>query len=172
MSDTSFHTRISLEAFLNTHGIAFAAHDHPPVFTVAEADAATAHLEGAATKNLFLRDDKGIRHLLVVVPGAKRLSLKHLSETLGIKKLGFASPERLRERLGLEPGSVTLLGLINDPNKQVECIIDQAVWNAAAIQCHPLTNTATFVMQRSAVVRFLDVIDHQPLVIQIPEGER
>ncbi len=171
MPDTPRYTRESLEAFLRAHGIPCSTHEHHPVFTVAEADTATGHLAGIATKNLFLRDDKGHRHILVVVPATTRVSLKLLGEKLGVKKLGFASPERLRDRLGVEPGSVTLFGLINDSERRVECIIDTTVWAADAIQCHPLTNTGTVVIRREEIGRFLELTGHQPRVVDIPEGE-
>lgn len=170
MPDTPPHTRASLEAFLRAHEISFAAHAHPPVYTVAEADAATGYLPGTPTKNLFLRDDTGRRHILVTIAAAKRVNLKHLGETLGAKKLGFASAERLRERIGLEPGSVTILGLINDREQRVECIVDRTVWEADALQCHPLTNSATLVLPKSSLVRFLEVIGREPTIIDIPEG--
>jgi len=89
---------------------------------------------------------------------------------LGLKKLGFASAERLKTHLGVEPGSVTLFGLINDRGHAVECCIDRALWSEAELQCHPLTNTATFVVPRSSLDRFFVLTGHTPKIIDVPEG--
>lgn len=72
-----------------------------------------------------------------------RVDLKALAEFLGIKKLGFASPERLKEYLAVEPGSVTVLALTNDPSHSVELLVDCQLWNEELLGCHPLVNTST-----------------------------
>ena len=92
-------------------------------------------------KNLFLRDKRGERHILVVVPHEKSVDLKAFAAVLGIKKLALASPDRLKEHLGIEPGAVSILGIVNDKRKKVEVVVDQAVWKADTWQCHPLVNT-------------------------------
>jgi Ala-tRNA(Pro) deacylase len=88
--------------------------DHPAVYTCEESDRLCPKMPGSGTKNLFLRDNAGKRHFLVVVEKDKSVDLKKLKEIIGVSKLGFASEERLKKHLGLTPGSVTLLGLVND----------------------------------------------------------
>ncbi len=92
---------------------------------------------------------------MVVIPSEEKVSFAQLESLLG-EKLGFASPERLFQFLGVTPGSATLLGLINDHDKQVEVIIDQRLWACDELQMHPLVNTASLVIKRHDVKKFLD----------------
>ena len=103
-------------------------------------------LPGAKTKNLFLRDKKGRRHFLVTVPHDVAVDLDALGAALGVGGVGFASAERLQKHLGIKPGSVSLLGLVNDEAHAVEFVIDRALWEADAVHAHPLVNTATMVV--------------------------
>ena len=87
---------------------------------------------GQKTKNLFICDNKGKQHFLVTIPDEKSVDLKLFSEALGVKKLRFASANRLQKHLKLEPGAVTILGVMNDDDLQVRVVVDQAIWEADA----------------------------------------
>ncbi len=136
-----------------------------------EADRLVPALPGAKTKNLFLRDDKGRRHFLVVLPATKSADLKALASRLGVRKLGFASAERLRKHLGLEPGAVSILGLVNDASGAVEVVLDRKIGKARALLCHPLVNTSTLVVPAEGVRRFLEATGHEARVLEIPGKE-
>lgn len=140
--------------YLTANGITYQKYDHPAVFSVAEAAEKAPNIPGGHTKNLFLRNRKGDKHFLVVIDAYKQADLKKLGELLG-EKLGFASPERLMHYLGVTPGSVTLLGLINDTNSEVVVIIDSQLLEQHTIQCHPLTNTATLSIPQEDIKKFL-----------------
>jgi len=155
-------------AILERQGITYQRHDHPPVFTCEEARRVTPDLPGAETKNLFLRDGKGKRHFLLGTLADKKVSLKELSSTLGISGLGLASPERLKVHLGLEPGAVTLLGVLNDKDGRVELLIDEELWRADTIQCHPLVNTSTLVLQRTDLEKLFIYSGHIPHILKVP----
>ncbi len=155
--------------FLAENGIAYERHDHPPVYTVDEASRLVPPLPGAKTKNLFLRDKKGKQHYLVVVPAGKRVDIKALSGAIGSNRLSFGSPERLKKYLGVEPGAVTLFAIFNDPEHLVELIVDQSLWQAAAFQFHPLVNTATLVISRKNLNRFIAKTGHEPKIVDVPE---
>ncbi len=127
---------------LSELAIAYTRYDHPAVFTAEEAEQLCGSIPVAHTKNLFLRNRKGDKHFLVVIGATKRANLKQLETLLG-EKISFASPERLQQCLGVIPGSVTLLGLINDKNKEVSVIIDQDLWDNEILGVHPLVNTTT-----------------------------
>ncbi len=157
-----------LYAFLDTHGIRFERHDHPPVMTVEEAARLVPPLPAAQTKNLFLRDEKGRRHFLVMVAHDKQVDLRRLSVALSSTKLSFGSPERLAKHLGVEPGAVTILGAINDPGHQVEVFVDRDLWAAEALRCHPLVNTATLVVSRDGIEQFLRATGHPWKLIEVP----
>src|SRR5947207_5073275 len=105
---------IDLDRFLAAHGIAAPRFEHPAVMTCEESDRLVPPLPGAKSKNLFLRDRKGLRHLLVTVPPERAVDLNALGAALGVGRLGFASAERLDKHLAITPGSVSLLALVND----------------------------------------------------------
>ncbi len=160
---------MNIEAFLSTHGISFQRFDHPAVFTCEEAmRLLPSDIPGAHTKNLFLRDKKGSRHFLVVVGYEKQVHLKELAHQIGVQSLSFASPERLQKHLGVTPGSVTLLGLIHDAGHAVEVYMDAALWQAPALLCHPLVNTATLAISHEGIEKFLTVTGHEPRVVGVP----
>jgi Ala-tRNA(Pro) deacylase len=153
---------------LDAHGIAYERCDHPAVFTAAEVKLLVPPLDGTHTKNLFLRDKKGRHHVLVVVGSDKQVDIKALSSVLGLGHLSFGSPERLLRYLGIEPGSVSLLALLNDVNREVEVFVDRELWNATALQCHPLVNTATLVISREGIERFLHATGHKYRLVDVP----
>lgn len=159
---------INIYQFLAEHDIEYERHDHPPVFTCEEADRLVPPLPAAKTKNLFVRDRKGRSHFLVVVGYEKVVDLKALSSLLGVSKLSLASPDRLRRYLGVDPGSVTILGVVNDSNKEVEIIMDEGLWDSKAFRCHPLVNTSTLVISREDLQRFLDTTGHKIRILNIP----
>ncbi len=166
-SDGYFGDVMNLLAFLESHGIPYVRHDHPPVFTCEEELRLVPESGAARTKNLFLRDRRGRRHLLLVTLCAKAVSIADFAETSGADRLSFASPERLMKHLGVEPGAVTILGLVNDPEHAVEVYVDADVWATPSIHAHPLRNDATLVLSHDAVVRFLTATGHQPQIVAV-----
>jgi Ala-tRNA(Pro) deacylase len=114
--------------FLVDNQVEYERHDHPPVYTVADVERLVPPLPAAKTKNLFLRDKKGKRHFLVVVPAQKRVDIKALGAVIGAGRLSFGSAERLKRYLGVDPGSVTILAIIRDPDHAVEVFFDEILW--------------------------------------------
>lgn len=157
-----------LYGFLDEHQLSYEAITHEAVFTVEESSRLVPDLPGAKTKNLFIRNKAGDRHFLVVVGHEKRVDLKGLARELGTSKLSLGSPRRLELHMGQTPGSVSLMALVNDVGGAVELVVDTSVWEAEAIQCHPLANTATIVISRDDVDRFLDATSHSPVMIDVP----
>lgn len=138
------------------------------MFTIEEVEAHVPALAGAASKNLFLRDKKGTRQALVVVGARKPVDLRALAERTGFERPSFGSADRLKRCLGIEPGSVSLLALVNDTARSVELFVDRDLWDADAIHCHPLVNTATLSVPHADVERFLSVTGHAVHVVDIP----
>lgn len=157
-----------LFAFLAAHGITWQRVDHPPVFTMDEVERLVPPLDGAATKNLFLRDKKGTRQALVVVAASKPVDLRALAASTGFERPSFGSADRLKRCLGIEPGSVSLLALVHDAGHAVEVFIDRDLWAADAIHCHPLVNTATLSVRHGDVERFLAATGHGYRLVDIP----
>ena len=158
---------IDLFEFLAQHGIDSVRHDHPPVFTCEEEREHVPESGAARTKNLFMRDKRGRRHLLLVTLCTKTVSIASFCETAGADRLSFASPERLKQHLGVEPGAVTVLGLVNDSGHAVELFIDADVWAAPSLHAHPLRNDATLVLSHDALVRFLAATGHTPRIVTV-----
>lgn len=130
-------------AFLDEQGIAYEKLEHKAVFTVEEMEEAGISARGGVCKNLFLRDAKGKKHYLVVVPEEKRVDLSALPAQLGSTKLSFASAERLEKYLGVAQGSVSPLGILNDEGHEVQVAFDRDLCNAERVGIHPNDNTAT-----------------------------
>jgi Ala-tRNA(Pro) deacylase len=154
--------------FLNANNISYQRFDHPAVFTCDQAAALCPTMPGKSIKNLFLYDKKTDHHFLVVVGDEKQVDLKKLKNLLAVANLSFASPERLKNYLGVEPGSVTLLGLVNDTNHAVSVIFDINLKDKT-LQCHPLVNTATVTILFDDIVKFLTITKHTYQFLDIPE---
>jgi Ala-tRNA(Pro) deacylase len=154
--------------FLADNHIEYERHDHPPVYTVADVERLVPPLPAVKTKNLFLRNKKGQRHFLVAVPAQKRVNIKALGAVMGSGHLSFGSPERLKKYLGVDPGSVTVLATINDPEHAVELIFDEVLWQEEAFQFHPLVNTSTLVISRENLKRFFGLTGHEVKLIDVP----
>jgi len=150
-------------------GIEYEKHEHPAVYTVEEADVQYSALKGARTKNLFLRNKKGDRHYLMVVESHRPVDLKKMRLVLGESSLSFASPERLREHLGLEPGSVSPFGIINNPTGDVVVIVDAALLVHGFQNFHPNVNTATLTLTTEDMKKFLESSPHEVRYLELPE---
>jgi Ala-tRNA(Pro) deacylase len=156
-----------IDAFLASLNVQYARHDHPPVFTCEEELRHVPESGAARTKNLFLRDRRARRHLLLVTTCAKTVSIASFTDLAAADRLSFASPERLKKYLGVEPGAVTVLGLINDAEHAVELFIDRDVWTAPSLHAHPLRNDATLVLSHEGLERFLAATGHEPRIVSV-----
>jgi Ala-tRNA(Pro) deacylase len=148
-------------------GIAHRSVEHPPVFTVEDAKALRGNLPGHHVKNLFLRNKKEEMWLVVALED-RAIDLKRLGEVLGAGRLSFGSAERLKRHLGVEPGSVTPLALINDGRRAVRLALDRTLANRAPVNVHPLVNTMTTTMDSAALLRFFSVTGHEPRWLDFP----
>jgi Ala-tRNA(Pro) deacylase len=146
------------------HKLAHTTYDHPPVFRVEEGLGLKASMPGLHTKNLFLKDAKG-RLWLISAAQDTVIDLKRAHLAMGAARLSFGSEALMFETLGVRPGSVTALGLINDVEKRVTFVLDRCLDEADIVNFHPLTNTATTALDRQTFARFLELIDRKPLVI-------
>ena len=160
--------RDRLMAWMDDYGVARTTHDHPAVFRVEEGLELKAAMPGAHTKNLFLKDRKG-RLWLISARQDTVVDLKRAPRTIGSDKLSFGAEALLYETLGVRGGSVTALGLINDPDRRVTFVLDKALWDADIVNFHPLTNTATTALDQAAFRRFLSLIGREPMVVDFSQ---
>jgi Ala-tRNA(Pro) deacylase len=158
-----------LLAYLDSAGIPYRRTEHPPVYTCEQADQYRPAMNGVSTKNLFLRGRREQRYHLVMTACERRPDLKALGKQIGETKLHFGSEELLMDLLGVEPGSVTVLSLVNDPLQRVDLWVDALIWDQPAFLCHPLVNSATLELTKTSLERFLSLTGHTPRIIPISE---
>jgi Ala-tRNA(Pro) deacylase len=156
-----------LFARLEQLGIAERTVEHPAVFTVEEAKALRGDLPGHHVKNLFLRNKKEEMWLVVALED-RAIDLKRLGEVLGAGRLSFGSALRLKRHLGVEPGSVTPLALINDESRSVQLALDRGLLDGAPVNVHPLVNTMTTAMAAVDLLRFFEATGHVPRWLDFP----
>jgi Ala-tRNA(Pro) deacylase len=158
------HTPATLFAYLDSLGIAHSTVTHPPVFTVEQAKALRGRINGAHTKNLFLRDKKHELYLVVALESAQ-VDLKGLHRLLGANgRFSFGAADLLREVLGVEPGSVTPLAAVNDTDGRVTVVLDAPLMEYEVVNFHPLLNTMTTTLSRADLIKFLDATGHEPRI--------
>ena len=156
-----------LFARLDQLGIVHRTVEHPPVFTVEEAKALRGNLPGHHIKNLFLRNKKEEMWLVVALED-RAVDLKRLGEVLGAGRLSFGSADRLKRYLGVEPGSVTPLSLVNDEARAVRLVLDRGVADGGPVNAHPLVNTMTTAIALKDLLRLFEATGHVPLWLDFP----
>ena len=159
----------ALYVFLESIGILVRTVSHPPVATVAEARKHRVESIGAHVKNLFVRDKKSAMWLVTTLED-RVIDLKDLARRLGAGHLSFASPQRLRKHLGVEPGSVTPLAALHDREGAVKVALDAAILRQPLVHCHPLRNDRTSTLHAVDLVRFLEATRHDPIVLDLDEA--
>lgn len=157
--------------FLTQNGIQATTVEHPAVHTVEESQRLRGDIPGRHTKNLFLRDSKK-NFFLAVMDEASTVDLKSLRTKIGARgNLSFGTPDMLMELLGVTPGSVSLLGLINDKGNKVTAVIEQRLLEADFVNCHPLTNERTTSLSPADVLSFLALVGHAPTIVSLEDEE-
>lgn len=136
-------------------GISFEYHEHPPVATIEDAKIYWRDLNSGRCKNIFFRNHKGDRHYLVILEHLRQLNIRDLEQRLKQGKLTFASDQRLKNYLGVEPGSVSPFGLINDKDHHVHLFIDEKLDEFERLSFHPNINTASLVVNKQDFLKFL-----------------
>jgi Ala-tRNA(Pro) deacylase len=159
-------TKDAILARLEALGIEAATTHHPPVFTVEEAQEHTRHLPGGHCKNLFLKDKKD-RLWLVTCLDEQRVDLNRLSKLLGAARFSFGKAELLREALGVTPGSVTPLAIVNDRDQRVTHVLDAKLLAHELVNCHPLENDATTTLKSADLLRFVRSTGHEPIILDL-----
>lgn len=159
-------TRDDILARFDALGIATKTIDHAPVFTVEEARALRGEIPGGHCKNLFLKDEKGAIYLIVCLEDA-RVDLKAAPARIGSRRLTFGKPDLLMDVLGVEPGSVTPFGLINDTTGRATVILDAVMMEQEWLNYHPLRNDATTTIRAADLLAFIRATGHEPRIIQV-----
>ncbi len=153
-----------LFARLEALGIASRSFEHDPVFTVEEAKALRGDLAGAHIKNLFLRNKKREMWLVTCLED-RQIDLKALAKTLEAGRFSFGNAALLMAHLGVLPGAVTPLAVINDHGRAVHMVLDRALLDHDPVNCHPLVNHMTTAIAPRDLVAFLEAEGHAPRLL-------
>ena len=152
------YNKINLLEYLNKSNIIFSEHKHEPLFTVEQSKKLRGLIKGAHTKNLFLKDKKKKFFLLSCLED-KKIDLKKLKKIFEENNLSFASNLQLKDTLGLEPGSVSPFGLINDTYKITRFYLDKDILKKNCVNFHPLINNSTISLEVRSFIDFIKKIN-------------
>lgn len=147
-------------------GINYDFFEHEAVFTVEESSHVNAEIPGVHCRNLYLRDKKK-KNFLVVAANETQVDMRTLQDKLGCGRLSFGSADRLWEFLGIRPGSVCPFTLINDPEQQVQVVLDADMMKGDIVNYHPLDNTMTIGLSPQDLLKFLDHTGHKPIILDL-----
>jgi Ala-tRNA(Pro) deacylase len=134
--------------------------EHEPAFTADDMEKFLPAFDAQICKNLFLRDQKGKQHYLVVMAKEKPFNLKEFGDKQGLGKMSFASEKRLLKYLDVPSGSVSPFGLINDEDAHVIVYMDEALKDCDHVGVHPNVNDATVKLSSSDLMKFMNALDH------------
>lgn len=149
-----------LLARLEEMGIVYKYMAHAAVYTSEQANQVNPHMHGTHCKNLFVKDKTNQKWLMTILDD-RRVDLKRVAQIIGSHRLSFCNPTELWDNLGVTPGSVTPLAVVNDSNKNVKLYIDIDVMARSAVSCHPMANTATITLSNADFRRFIESTDHE-----------
>lgn len=146
---------------LNDKGFEYSIKEHAPLFTVEDSKELRGQIEGAHSKNLFLKDAKA-NFFLISIEESASIDLKKTMQQIQSKKLSFAKPDYLKDILGIKPGSVSPFALLNDTKKQVKFYLDRSFLDSERINFHPLINTATINISPQNLIELIEKY-HNPV---------
>ena len=142
--------------------------DHDAADTMEACEVIDQKLGVTMCKNLFLRNQQKTTFFLLLIPGDKKFMTKDLSKQLGISRLSFAEPEFMEKYLNITPGSVSVLGLMNDKDWYVDLLIDKDVLDAEYIGCHPCMNTSSLKIKTKDVIeKIIPAMNHEFTVVKL-----
>jgi len=154
---------------LDRLGIAFERVDHAAAMTMEDCAAVDRILGTIICKNLFLCNRQKTQFYLLMMPADKPFHTKDITSQIGSARLSFASPEYMEQFLDITPGSVSIMGLMNDTDNRVQLLIDKPVIESAKLACHPCINTSSILMDTQAVLdRFLPAVHHEAIIVDLP----
>ena len=157
---------------LDSLGISFERVDHAPAMTMEVCAAIDEVLEATICKNLLLCNRQGTAFYLLMLPGNKVFKTSVLSKQIGSSRLSFASAEAMEQFLDITPGSVSVMGLMNDHDNRVQLIMDKDVLKGEYIGCHPCINTSSLRFKTADLMeKILPAMGHEPIFVDLPWAE-
>ncbi|MGT2757214.1 prolyl-tRNA synthetase associated domain-containing protein [Streptococcus ovuberis] len=141
--------------------------EHPPAYTTEEADRYIKGIPGVRTKSMFLTNKKKTAYYLIIMDDQKRLDMEKLTELLETTRLRMASANSLKEKLGIAPGSVSIFGLLNNRERDVQVLLDKAILSEDRMSFHPNDNTKTVFLSTADMLRFIDDLGYAYQMIDV-----
>lgn len=149
-------------------GVPFERVDHDAVGTIEGCAEIEKLLDIEICKNLFLRNSKGDQYYLLMLPGGKHLVTKDLAKKIGSTRLSFGTPEKMEEYLDITPGSVSVLGLMNDHGNNIQFLVDNDIKKWEYFGCHPCINTSSLKIKTADLFsKILPSVGHEPVFVDI-----
>lgn len=156
-------------ALLDSLGLEYRRVDHEHADTIEACEQVEGLLECRICKNLFLTNRQQTDFYLLIMPGEKPFKTKLLSKQIGSARLSFASPEHMEKYLDITPGSVSILGLMNDKGGAVRLLVDRDLLKEEYFGCHPCINTSSLRLKTADVLeKLLPAMGHEPSFVDLP----
>ena len=153
---------------LDRLGIEYRRADHEPATTMEACNAIDEALDVVMCKNLFLCNRQKTSFYLLLMPGDKKFKTKELSHQIGSARLSFAEAEDMLKYLDIEPGAVSVMGLMNDEGHQVQLLIDEDILRDEYIGCHPCVCTSSLKLRmRDLLENFLSAVGHDYRIVRL-----
>ena len=157
---------------LDTLGVAYQRIDHEAAMTMEACAAIDEALDATICKNLLLCNRQCTAFYLLMIPGSKTFKTSVLSKQIGSSRLSFAGAEYMEQFLDITPGSVSVLGLMNDHENHVELLIDEDVLKGEFFGCHPCINTSSLRLKTSDLMeKIIPAMGHEPRIVSLPAAE-
>ena len=159
-------------ALLDGLGVDYTRVDHDFADTIEACEAVERVLGEKICKNLFLCNRQKTQFYLLMLEGEKVFKTKDLSKQLGVARLSFADAADMERLLNITPGSVSVLGLMNDTDNQVQLVIDRPIAESKTLGCHPCINSSTLaIAMRDILDKVLPAVHHTAIIVDLPEAE-
>ena len=154
---------------LDSLGVAYQRIDHEAAMTMEACVAIDVVLDATICKNLLLCNRQCTSFYLLMIPGEKHFKTSVLSKEIGSSRLSFADGEYMEQFLDITPGSLSVLGLMNDQENRVQLLIDEDVLKGEFFGCHPCINTSSLrIRTEDLVQKIIPAMGHEPRIVQLP----
>ncbi len=157
---------------LDKLGMEYYRTDHEPATTMEVCNDINKILGALICKNLFLCNRQKTQFYLLMMPGDKTFKTKDLSRQINSARLSFADEEYMEKYLDITPGSVSIMGLMNDTDNNVQLLMDKEVLEDEVLGCHPCINTSSLKLKtREVLDKFLPAVHHEAIIVELPRYE-
>ena len=155
---------------LDSLGVEYDRIDHEPLMTIEACQGVDKAFGTEVCKNLFLCNRQKTNFYLLMLPGGKKFSTKEVSSQLGVARLSFAGEEYMEKFLDITPGSVSVMGLMNDADNNVQLLIDEDLLKEEYFGCHPCINTSSLrISTADLTAKLLPAMHHEPVIVHLGE---